>query len=928
MKRKFYNVLTAGLVVTTMFTTLPSGIFANASTKASIGYYQNDEDYKLVFEDNFDGNALDMTNWNYETHEPGWVNNELQAYTDSTDNIFVKDGSLVLKAIKTETEEGTSYTSGKVTTQYKQDFKYGKMEARIKVPKGQGLWPAFWMMPTEEGLYGQWPKCGEIDIMEVLGHQPEKAFGTIHYGEPHREQQGVYELEGETFADDYHVFAVEWEPSEMRFYIDGNLYHTVNDWFTKKEGDDEITYPAPFDQPFFLQFNLAVGGNWPGNPDETTDFDNAELKVDYVKVYQKDSYNENVSKPVKPPVIFREPDATGNYINNGDFSVNEDLTDDRNWKLLNALGGVGTGTISGNKLLIESENEGTVDYSIQLVQPDIPLKQMGEYEISFDAKAAENRSMVINVTSPDRGYIRHFADTVVDLTTTTKNYSYTFTMKDEDDGNGRLEFNFGNQGSLADVELTNVKVKKIGQGVVVEPSKTLLSDGNYVYNGTFDVGADRMKYWTVNNKVEGATVSVTNVNNVRELKVDSNNVPQSLQDISIKEEDLGISKNTEYIFSFDAYADKDKTIKATIDGNTFEANITTDKQTYKYALKTGDVLNNADLEFLLGQQGVTYIDNIKIVDSDLLINGDFSKDLSKWEVFADSSISAQVNGGIEEVSTGNNAAKIEIGNSGAADWNIQLKQNDVKLLKGKKYRLSLDAKSTMARAIQYTLQKNGGDWYPYAGTNIIELTDEFKTYSKEFLMDQDTDLHSILSISMGAVNGIQITDKHTVYIDNVKLEEVTDEVADNVVTDALLETLEKVKELVNSEKFKTANKEDAENIMAILAMAEALYNDAVSGNATVTQKDIDDMEAMLAQAMENVTYEDNNSNGGNGPSDENNNGAGNNGENNGTNDANKDESNSVKTSDSSNTLLLTSMLLLSGAVVLSKCSKKKKQGNI
>ena len=113
----------------------------------------------------------------------------------------------------------------------------------------------------------------------------------------------------------------------MRFYIDGNLYHTVNDWYTKQEGDDEKTYPAPFDQPFYLQFNLAVGGNWPGNPDETTDFENAELKVDYVKVYQLDNYDENVTKPEKEPVDLRDPDATGNYINNGDFSVNEDLTE-------------------------------------------------------------------------------------------------------------------------------------------------------------------------------------------------------------------------------------------------------------------------------------------------------------------------------------------------------------------------------------------------------------------------------------------------------------------------------------------------------------------------------------------------------------------------------------------------------------------------
>ena len=294
-----------GTLVTSMMSNMVT--ISNVYADSNIEFMkETSEDWKLVWEDNFDGDSLNMEDWNYETHEPGWVNNELQEYTDSTDNIYVKDGELVLKAIKDETEDGVKYTSGKVTTQNKRDYKYGRFEARLKVPEGQGLWPAFWMMPTDENLYGSWPRCGEIDIMEVLGHEPEKAYGTIHYGNPHREQQGIYILDGTTFADDYHVFSVEWEPSEMRFYIDGNLYHTVNDWYTKQEGDDEKTYPAPFDQPFYLQFNLAVGGNWPGNPDETTDFENAELKVDYVKVYQLDNYDENVTKPEKEPVDLRE----------------------------------------------------------------------------------------------------------------------------------------------------------------------------------------------------------------------------------------------------------------------------------------------------------------------------------------------------------------------------------------------------------------------------------------------------------------------------------------------------------------------------------------------------------------------------------------------------------------------------------------------
>ena len=248
------------------------------------------EGYKLLWSDEFDGPELDMEKWNYEMHEPGWTNAELQEYTDSTDNIYIEDGKLVIRAIKTKDEAGNDYyTSGKVTGQNKTDFLYGKVVVSAKVPIGQGLWPAIWMMPTNEGFYGQWPKCGEIDIMEILGNQPEVTYSTIHYGEPHAEQQGSYTLKDGSFADDFHEYSVEWEPEEMRFYIDGILFHTVNQWFSAVGGQDKKPYPAPFNQTFFIQLNLAVGGNWPGSPDETTDFENAKFYIDYVRVYQKEA---------------------------------------------------------------------------------------------------------------------------------------------------------------------------------------------------------------------------------------------------------------------------------------------------------------------------------------------------------------------------------------------------------------------------------------------------------------------------------------------------------------------------------------------------------------------------------------------------------------------------------------------------------------
>ena len=292
----------------------------------------------------------------------------MQEYTTSTDNVFIRDGKLIIKAIKSDKNGKDYYTSGKVTGQNKTDFTYGKVVVSAKVPEGQGLWPAIWMMPKDESYYGQWPKCGEIDIMEVLGNDVSTAYGTLHYGEPHGEQQGTWGLTGQTYADSFHEYSVEWEPGEMRWYIDGNLYNTVNDWFTAVQGEDEKPYPAPFDQPFFVQLNLAVGGTWPGNPDATTDFDKAEFEVDYVRVYQKPEYDTNVKKPEKE---FRQALEDGNFIFNGDFSEAEDLTDDVNWKFLLFNGGEGAAEIKDNMIVITSEKEGTEDYSVQLVQPDL-----------------------------------------------------------------------------------------------------------------------------------------------------------------------------------------------------------------------------------------------------------------------------------------------------------------------------------------------------------------------------------------------------------------------------------------------------------------------------------------------------------------------------------------------------------------------------
>lgn len=249
---------------------------------------------KLVWSDEFEGNSLDLQKWSHQTGGGGWGNNELQNYRP--ENATVADGFLKITA-KRENLGGNAYTSSRIRTINKADFTYGRMEARIKLPYGQGIWPAFWMMPTDD-KYGGWPKSGEIDIMEYIGREPKKIYGTLHFGPDwpnNKSTGGSYNAHREDFSKEFHVFAVEWEANEIRWYIDDYLYST-------KKTSDLGSERWPFDQRFHFILNLAVGGNWPGSPDGSTVFPQV-MEVDYVRVYDKGA--PSISGPNSVP--FQAP---------------------------------------------------------------------------------------------------------------------------------------------------------------------------------------------------------------------------------------------------------------------------------------------------------------------------------------------------------------------------------------------------------------------------------------------------------------------------------------------------------------------------------------------------------------------------------------------------------------------------------------------
>jgi beta-glucanase (GH16 family) len=259
------------------------------ATAGDVSPHAGESRWTLAWSDEFngpDGSRPDPAKWNFETGGNGWGNHELEYYTNRPENSFVQSGNLVIQALK-ENFTGSDhitrdYTSARLTTKGHFEQAYGRFEARLKIPRGQGIWPAFWFLGNDFGKVA-WPACGEIDIMENIGKEPATTHGSMHGPGYSGDDDftSVYKLPGGVnFFDSFHVFAIEWEPEIVRFFVDQELYAT----FTPSR------LPAGkkwvFDHPFYIILNVAVGGDWPGSPDSTSTFPQTML-VDYVRVYKR-----------------------------------------------------------------------------------------------------------------------------------------------------------------------------------------------------------------------------------------------------------------------------------------------------------------------------------------------------------------------------------------------------------------------------------------------------------------------------------------------------------------------------------------------------------------------------------------------------------------------------------------------------------------
>jgi beta-glucanase (GH16 family) len=343
--------------------------------------------WTLVWHDEFDGEALDLQSWTYDIGGGGWGNHEWEFYTDRPENARLEDGRLVIEA-RAEEFMGRNYTSARLKTQGLHAWTYGRVEARMKLPSGQGIWPAFWMLGGDINQVG-WPECGEIDIMEYIGRDDSHAYGTVH-GPGYSGGNGVgasLALPPGELSQDFHVFAIEWEPQQIRWYVDDEQYFSVD--------PGRLPGRWVYDHPFFVILNLAVGGDWPGYPDETTVFPQT-LQVDYVRVYQKpDAAGENLGMP--------------GAMHLGDIQLSARDNEDGTWdaiatmKIVDEAGKPVDGArVAGGWVgaVIRGEESGTsgADGSLQLVSE--PVRRQGE--VTFCVISAAHNRYTYDKTANER----------------------------------------------------------------------------------------------------------------------------------------------------------------------------------------------------------------------------------------------------------------------------------------------------------------------------------------------------------------------------------------------------------------------------------------------------------------------------------------------------------------------------------------------
>lgn len=742
-------------------TTTPVNYVASVFVAANY-VYDNQSDlladgYALEWSDEFNGNKLDLNKWSFQlgTKDPNggpdyWGNQELEYYTD--ENHVVKDGKLVITA-KKETKEGMPYTSTRIRTKTDDGetlfaTQYGRIEARMKLPTEEGLWPAFWMLPADTTIYGTWAASGELDIMEARGRVPDKVGGTIHYGSqwPNNTYYGK-EMTFDTATDisGYHLYSVEWEPGKITWLVDNVPYFSTSNFWSKDSASSEnYAYGAPFDVPFYLVFNLAVGGTFDGEANlENASFP-AAMEVDYVRVYKKsEEYYQTLENNLTAPEAgkdttsfnkkeYKSTGVNGDYVKDTAFTtlktVKEVVPTDSNWQFfVGDFGGKATvtkDTIEGTTYAKASITEGgSFNYAVQLIK-HIPVAEGYTYEVSFDAKASSNRDFLLKPSGDaDNGWTGYGTSSTVSLTTAMSHYTHQFTMDKASDPTARLEIDLGL--ATGDVWIGNVVVKQ------VEPQKVDVSDnfknpdqngGNHIYNGSFDQGEGRLAFW----HSEKATVEAPNVINPEFDSITGNkgdyshraSVTADDSDARIYQNGIWLQQSDIYKFNLNLSSEKATKVTAMLsnkDGSKIYMKQTFDiagngaRKDYfaNFAMPKGVTDKEAVFALVFKKGSTVSVDNIKLIrttNNNVVV--DYS-DLVLEPIKTDST------GWVNNLNNGGNVTDAANENGTITSQTVTDQLNYMSMLyvpvdvkKGTTYHLSFQAKSEFANAVMVNIQED------------------------------------------------------------------------------------------------------------------------------------------------------------------------------------------------------------------------------
>lgn len=769
-------------------------------------WYQKNRIRQTVYADNtwnrtwleeFDGTSLDMDKWSYQVgtgdNNDGWGNNEQQCYTDSADNLKVGNGELTITARKQKNDSGRPYTSARIWTMH-EDGKtakfaqtYGRMEAKMKLAGGEGyegVWPAFWMLPADLH-YGTWPLSGEIDILEARGREPLLADGTVHYGKPwpnNESQGGVFDYSKSKYnqdsdINDYHIYAVEWEPGEIRWYVDDEIYFTYSNWYSQSSDNPaKFRYPAPFDQDFYIILNLAIGGTFDNNliPDDGKV--PVDMKVDYVRVYEARNGYQEVTK--EPPVI-KDEDTDINQVKSElkdtDFANINIITADGvpfkrdSWNLvtLPSFGGGAdftTITEDGNVYAkITPTKIGGQAHGIQLIQ-HLDLVKGYSYRISFDAWTEGSRKLNMKIGQDGTEGWNTYQTNEMSLTGSKQHYKWEF-QSGVTDLHSRLEFNLAT--SMQPVYIGNIKYEVIEE-IIIDPDaeKKPFENGNCVYNGSFDIGnIDGMSYWHLADS-DGKTVR------------DGRGYAFTASKGDLYQYGIQLLQSDSYELTFKGEAAGTRQIEITLsdrDGTTIyhqeKVPLSAGRETkaVKFTMPKGVTDTNATLRFAFGEAGSpvtitniwlkrTTYENIEWdeVNAHPLLNGDFEAGDRYWSTY-------QTTLTVKADDNGNHYAEIN-GVANANKWDSVTSQPGLEITGKTDYELSFDIwASKEDETIRVTLEEAAPSYYAQFEQKALEIGTQKRHYVYN-LRFPDTLKNMSLTFQTGGAS-----EEYKLYLDNVVL---------------------------------------------------------------------------------------------------------------------------------------------------------------